>query len=171
MHRPVLLLVALASIALPAFADDPGDTGPTKLTPLQIGAIFCITRVGNDMAPVEAILTPGLKKAIARADAAEASWEKHNPGEKPPLGDGLPWQAHPDYTTQCSADHPVEGKLEARVNISYAFADDPKTNYTDTLVLKPIPDANIGDSVWRLDDVVFADSDSLRKELVSAFKP
>jgi len=164
------LAAALVAIALPTLADD-ADTGPTKLTPLQIGQIFCISRVGNDMAPVEAIITPSLKQAIAKADALNAAWEKKNPNEKPPLGDGLPWQASPDYTANCTATGSATTGKDARIDINYAFPDDPAGNYTDVLELKGIFDSGIGDDVWRIDDVLFADKSTMRQQMVDAFKP
>jgi len=113
------------------------------------------------MAPVEAIITPTLKQAIAKADALDAAWQKKNPGEKPPLGDGLPWQASPDYTANCIAGDSATTGKDARVSISYAFADDPAGNYTDMLELKPVFDKDIGDNVWGLDDVMFADKSTM----------
>lgn len=168
---PVALVTATVFAgAFPVLADD-ADTGPTKLTPLQIGQIFCISRIGNDMAPVEAIITPSLKQSIAKADALDAAWQKKNPGEKPPLGDGLPWQASPDYTANCTAsDSTVAGK-DAHVSISYAFAEDPAANYTDMLELKTILDKNLGDTVWRIDDVLFTDKTTMRQQMIDAFKP
>ncbi|MEO8882150.1 MAG: hypothetical protein ABI377_01835 [Devosia sp.] len=166
----VFLIAVLFASALPALADD-ATSGPTKLTPLQIGQVFCISRVGNDMAPVEAIVTPSLKQAIAKADALDAAWQKKNPGEKPPLGDGLPWQASPDYTANCTASDSATTGKDARVNISYSFADDPAGNYTDVLELKPELDKDIGDNVWRIDDVMFADKSTMRQQMVDAFKP
>jgi len=164
----VFLTATLFAGALPAFAD---DAGPTKLTPLQIGQIFCISRIGNDMTPVEAIITPSLKQAISKADAQNAAWQKKNPGEKPPLGDGLPWQASPDYTTNCTASGSATTGNDARIDISYAFADDPAANYTDVLELKAIFDKSIGDNVWRIDDVMFADKSTMRQQMIGAFKP
>ena len=165
-----LLTAVLLATALPVLADDP-DIGPTKLSPLQIGQIFCISRVGNDMAPVEAIVTPSLKQAIAKADVLNAAWQKKRPDEKPPLGDGLPWQASPEYTTNCTASDSATTGKDARVNISYAFADYPAGNYTDVLELKPIFNKDIGDNVWRIDDVMFADKSTMRQQMVDAFKP
>jgi hypothetical protein len=165
-----LLATALLATAFPALADET-DAGPTKLTPLQIGQIFCISRAGNDMAPVEAIVTPSLKAAITKADALDAAWEKKNPGEKPPLGDGLPWQASPDYTANCTAGDSATMGKDARVDINYVFADDPSGNYTDVLELKPVIDKTIGDTVWRINDVLFTDKTTMQQQMIDAFKP
>ncbi len=121
------------------------------------------------MAPIEAIITPGLKKAIAKADALDAAYEKKNPGEKPPLGDGLPWQSSPDYSAKCTADAPSSTAKEARVSITYAFDGAPSV--TDTLLLRPVPNPDMGDEVWRIDDVLYADKSGMRQEMLDAFKP
>ena len=66
---------------------------PAALTPEHIAQIFCLARIGNDMAPVEGLLTPGLTSAIAAAEAENAVIAAQHPDEKPPLGDGIPWQS------------------------------------------------------------------------------
>lgn len=169
--RHLALAVMLLALPLPAFADDAADSGPITLSPQQVGDIFCIARLGNDMAPIEAIITPSLKKAIAKADALDAAWEKKNPGEKPPLGDGVPWQSTPDYAPKCVADNAVAKADTATVNINYSFPDDAAGNYTDVLQLKPVPDPEMGDNVWRIDDVTFPDKTTMRQNLIDAFKP
>ncbi len=172
MCRFALPLLLLAASALPAFAADSSDVdAPVKLSPLQIGQIFCIARAGNDMAPIEAIVTPTLAKAIAKADTLNAAWAKKHPGEEPPLGDGLPWQATTDYTANCTADHASSTATTAQVEVSYAFTGDAAANYTDTLMLSAMPDATMGDKVWRIDDVVFADKSHMRQAMIDAFKP
>ena len=167
--RQLALAVILLALPFPAFADD--TDGPTKLSPQQIGDIFCITRLGNDMAPIEAIITASLKKAIAKADALDRAWEKKNPGEEPPLGDGIPWQNSQDYAPKCVADHASATADAATVSINYSFPDDAAANFTDVLQLKPVPDPIMGDKVWRIDNVVFPDKTDMRQALIDAFKP
>ena len=167
--RQFALALLLDALPFPAFADD--ADGPTRLSPQQIGDIFCITRLGNDMAPVEAIITPSLKKAIAKADALDAAWEKKNPGEKPPLGDGIPWQSSQDYAPKCVADHAIATADAAPVSINYNFPDDAAANFTDVLQLKPVPDPEMGDKIWRIDDVGFPDKTDMRRNMIDAFKP
>ena len=167
--RQFALALLLVALPFPAFADD--ADGPTRLSPQQIGDIFCITRLGNDMAPVEAIITPSLKKAIAKADALDAAWEKRNPGEKPPLGDGIPWQSSPDYAPKCAADHAVTGADSGSIAIAYSFPDDAAANFTDIVQLKLVPDPIMGDKIWRIDDVTFPDKTGMRQAMIDAFKP
>ena len=169
---PIVALLAILVLALasPASAAEAANYGPVRLTPLQIGQIFCLARVGNDMAPIEAMLTPSLRKAIGKAEALDAAYAKKHPGEKPPLGDGLPWQSAPVYTPNCSAAAAVGATdAEARVDITYAFDGAP--SLTDTLLLRPVPHPEMGDQVWRLDDVLFGGKSGMRQEMLDAFKP
>jgi len=162
-------LPAFATILL-ALGSGPASAQMITLSPGQIGAIFCIARVGNDMAPVEAILTPELGAAIAAAEARNDAIQKQYPDEKPPLGDGIPWQTHPDYAAQCKAGDVTLQMDESRVAIAYAFPEYREGNFTDTLVLKLVADSEMPEQkVWRIDDVVYATEGDLRDTLVSAF--
>jgi hypothetical protein len=161
------LVTALACLAAPAFAD---DAGPIKLSPLQIGQVFCIGRLGNDMTPVEAILTPSLQQAIAAADKRNAAWAKKHPGDEPPLGDGLPWQSTPDYAETCTASHPTASPAQAGVSIDYAYPDVPDSAFSDVLKLQLIKDRHLDDTAWRIDDITLSDGRTMRGELLAAFK-
>ena len=160
---------AIATILLLAFpvAAQSADNGPIKLSPQQIGDIFCIARVGNEMAPVEDLITPSLKKSIAAAEKLEAAYGKKHPGENPPLGDGLPWEDSAAYAPKCSATAAASTADAAAVTISYSFPD-KSADFADVLRLVAVPDAVMGGKVWRIDDVSFEQNDSMRKELVSA---
>src|SRR5690606_11530333 len=97
MPRLAALCLVLAPAATPA-----APQLATGLEPAQIGAIYCLAMVGGDMAPVSGLLTPALATAIAAAEAENDAYEAALPGDKPPLGDGLPWQAGADYTPRCA---------------------------------------------------------------------
>lgn len=140
----------------------------TGLTPEQLGEVFCIGRVASDMAVVAGILTPELSAAIADAEARNAAWEEANPGEKPPLGDGIPWQAWPDYASQCMVEQVSFEMDEARVWIAYSYSVEPSANFSDVLNLRLVP-GPYGSNVWRLDNVGYATDGDLRTALVSAF--
>jgi hypothetical protein len=89
---PVLLATSLA--ALPAVADD----GAIGLKPEQISRIFCLSRVASDEGAITGLLSPDLSAEIEQAWARNAAWsEAHAADEKPPLGDGIRWQAWPDH--------------------------------------------------------------------------
>jgi hypothetical protein len=168
LARTAILLACLAGTAAPAFADD--DAGPIKLGPLQIGQLFCIGRLGNDMTPVEAILTPSLQQAIAAADKRNVAWAKKHPGDEPPLGDGLPWQSTPDYAAICTASHPTASAAQAGVSIDYAYPDVPGSAFSDVLKLRLVNDPHLDDTAWRIDDITLSDGRTMRGELLAAFK-
>jgi len=161
--------IAFASLAL-ALTTLPAAAQMITISPAQIGQIFCISRLGNDMAPVQGLLTPALTQAIADAEKLDAAWAAKNPGEKPPLGDGLPWQTFQDYAPQCAAGTVETGKDGALVEINYAFPDSPAANFTDKLHLTPVEDQTVGATVWRIDNIEYANAGGdLRSVLVSAF--
>ena len=164
MHR----IITLASIAL-ALATLPASAQMATISPQQIGQVFCIARLGNDMAPVTGLLTAGLTEAIATAEKKDADWASKNPGEKPPLGDGIPWQAYQDYAPQCTVGTIWAENGKATVNIDYAFPDAPDANFIDQLALIQVDDPAIGAAVWRIDDIAYSEGANLRAALVSAF--
>lgn len=161
MRRLAALPLALL-LAAPAFAQD-----YVILSPEQIGQIFCISRLGNDMAPVEGLVTDELDAAIELAENQNDAYEDAHPGEKPPLGDGLPWQAAPDYAAECTVGEVTLMMDEATVAIDYGFPEYPDANFTDTLKLKLV-EGEYEEKVWRIDDVAFAEG-NMRDILVSAF--
>jgi len=161
----ITLPLALVMATIPAPAQD----GPILLSPEAIGQIFCLARAGNDMAPVEGLLTDDLSFTIAKAEAENEAWAAAHPGEKPPLGDGVPWGDFPDYTPSCTVGPVAIAAGNALVTITYAFPDAPAADYSHELVLTAVPDEMIGAARWRIDNVVFADDYDLRQALNLAF--
>jgi hypothetical protein len=152
-------IAALCLFTLPAMAQD-----MVTVTPEQIGQIFCIGRLGNDEAPIRSVLTPELSAAVAAAEAESADWETKNPGEKPPLGDGVPWQGWPDYAPQCVVGT-VTPKDDAtiEVELKYSFPDNAAANWTDILVLKTV------EQQPRIDNILYSPDGNLRDALASVF--
>lgn len=147
----------------------PPPNAPPALRSDQIGQIFCFSRLGNDEAPITGLLSDELKAAIADAEAKNADWEKANPGEKPPLGDGIPWQSWPDYAPQCEVGITAWMISDAKVEIKYSFPDQPDADFTDTLLLKRSNPDGAGFSVWRIDNLAYATGSDLRTALGDAF--
>jgi hypothetical protein len=160
------LLLASSFAALPVAADD----GPATLKAEQIGQIFCLSRLGNDEGAISGLLSPDLAYAIAEAWLADEAWEAANPAEKPPLGDGIPWQAWPDYAAECSVGFATLMATDAKVEIKYGFPESPDANFTDTLLLKRIADEGLGISHWRIDNIAYATGGDLKAVLTSAFE-
>lgn len=144
---PLVLLSAL-----------PAQAQMVTISPEQIGQIFCIGSLGNDMAPVEALLTRDLSAVIADAWIKDAQAEAANPGDKPPLGDGLPWRTYPDYADGCSVGEVTMLGESAQVKIAYRFSDYPDANYTNLLILKPVAPADGTADQWRIDDIDILDA-------------
>lgn len=159
-------LVAAAFVSAPIAAD---DSQMIKLKPEQIAQIFCLSRTGNDEAVISGILTEDLMKAIDVANKKDDDYVKKNPGEKPPLGDGIPWQSAPDYADRCDIGLVTLSKTDAKVELKYSFKDYPDANFTDVLILKKIPVEGFNDGVWRIDDVFYPDGTDMRAALVEAF--
>jgi len=163
-HRFPSAIAACLLLAAPLQAAEIG------LRPEQIGEIFCLSRTGNDMAPAEALLTAPLAGAIAAAWARNDAWAAGNPGDKPPLGDGIPWQAWPDYASECRPGLVTLMRSDARVEIAYAFSDAPEAGFVDTLVLRRVAlDTRFGGEGWRIDNVLHATGDDLRSALEESF--
>jgi hypothetical protein len=160
----VLLVAGFTSV--PALADDT----MAILKPEQIGQIFCLSRTGNDEAVIQGVMTPELTTAIADAVAKNDVWETANPGEKPPLGDGLPWSTWTDYAPDCTVGLVTLMKTDAKVEIAYGFPDQPDGNYTDTLLLKKVDMADVQTSFWRIDNVAYAGGGDFRAQLLTAFE-
>lgn len=163
----LVALVATLAVPLPALAE---ESTMVTLKANQIGQIFCLSRIGNDEAVIEGLLTADLRKAIDEANKKEAAYEAKYPGEKPPLGDGIPWQSAPDYAAKCETGLVTLSKTDAKVELNYAFPDDPAANFTDTLILKKIEQPDYGVGFWRIDNVVYPDGTDLKGVLVSAFE-
>ena len=168
-----IALLATALTTLPVQAA--GDTEPVGqmvvLKANQIGQIFCLSRLGNDEAVISGILTDDLQKAIKVAEQKDADYAKKNPGEEPPLGDGLGWQSSPDYGDSCEVGLVTLSKTDAKVEIKYTFKDYPDGSYTDVLILKKVPIDGMDVGYWRIDDVIYPDGSDMKQLLITAFEP
>jgi hypothetical protein len=167
-----LVLAAFAAMAFsaPAVADDSEPVGQmVVLKAGQIGQIFCLSRIGNDEAVVAGILTDDLEAALTAAEQKNADYAKTYPGEKPPLGDGVPWQSSPDYARRCDVGLVTLSKSDARVEIKYGFENDPAADYVDTLILKKVPVDGMDIGYWRIDDVLYPDGTGMKDSLAAAF--
>src|SRR6185312_9010311 len=121
MRLTILAALLCSSLALPAWAGDNEPKGQmVVLKANQIGQIFCLSRTGNDEAVIAGILTADLQKAIKVAEQKDDDWAKKNPGEKPPLGDGIGWQSSPDYADKCEIGLVTLSKTDAKVEIKYS---------------------------------------------------
>jgi len=136
----------------------------------DVAQIFCIAVIADDEAPLRALLTPELAGRIADAEAQDAEIAAKAPDEKPPLGDGIPWQSWPDSAQTCTPDTPILMMDEASIAVRYHFDAAPDADYADTLKLKLL-EQSFGQKLWRIDDIVYAGDGTLRDALTMAFMP
>lgn len=164
-------LTAIGILPLVLLTGLPAQAQMVTISPEQIGQIFCIGRQGNDMAPVLALTSPVLNAAIAYAEARSAAIQLAAPDEKPPLGDGVPWQSWQDYAPQCTVGEIKTSATMTGVSIDYAFPDQPDANWSDTLVLVPVVTKPGMPPFLRIDDITYATGGALQSALVDAFAP
>jgi hypothetical protein len=139
--RSVVLVGPLLAVALfPGVVTASDD-------PRAVGEAFCKARLGNDEAATLGLLTPALREAIKEAEARRDIIAKAAPDEKPPLGDGIPYQAFPDVAETCEV---IETAGQSEVQVRYSFADAPDAGWTDRLKL-----VTEGGKVL-VDDVIYA---------------
>lgn len=134
----------------------------------EVAQAFCAARVKDDEAATRALLTPALLKEIAEAERRNDIVAKEAPGDKPPLGDGIPYQAFQDAVATCTPGAEQEVSGRRRIALTYTYAGAPE-KWTDRLVL-----ALEGERLL-VDDIVFAnvadgtEDLTLRQVLLSAF--
>ncbi len=104
-------------------------------TPQQVGAAFCAARMKNDEKQVRALLSPSLLEVIEEAETRNDAIAKATPDEKPPLGDGIPWQGFPDQAPLCKAGEAKQVPGRTEVLVRYEFPDTPNAGWTDKLLL------------------------------------
>ena len=97
-----------------------------------------------------ALMTPSLLKVIAEAKARNDVIAKATPDEKPPFGDGIPYQSFPDAAPGCEAGEVVEKPGRTEAEVTYRFPDTPNADWTDRLKLVPEGDKLL------VDDILFA---------------
>ncbi len=157
----VILSIGLAAVLLasPAAAqeDDPGAL---------LGRLFC--HAGNEgEKAVRYLLTRSLNaeidKALAKNDVIAAA----NPDEKPPLGDGVPFQAYQDVAPECRVGSVATAGDVVHVDVEHRFPDTPAANWTDRLVVRT------EDGLARIDDILYGPEKfelGLRDVLDTAFR-
>lgn len=155
-----LAIAAALFFAVPAFAADDAAA---------LGQAFCDARLKNDDAAVAALASPDLKKAIDEAQSKNDALAKSAPGDKPPLGDGMPYQSFTDKPVKCEVGAVTAGDTPGSqtVAINYVFPDQPDSNWTDRLIVVDAGGKKALDNVLYTDD---SGGGSLRDALVEMFQ-
>lgn len=93
---------------------------------------FCAARVaGNDQA-VRAMLSPSLLDLVTDAEDRSRIVAAANPDEKPPFGDGIPFQSFPDRPETCAPAAVTGSGME--IDVTYGFSGQPEAGWTDRIV-------------------------------------
>lgn len=138
-----VLSVLMPSIAMACSIHD-------KMAYHAVAEDFCTFIEGNRNAPSAKLFTPELLSAIHHAEAINAKIQKANPTEKPPLGDGVPYQAYQDHADFCRPGTNLHIDHQLMMEVQYIFPDAPDANWTDRLKL--VKDKN---GTWKIDDIIY----------------
>ena len=164
LKRSLLAAVLISMAASGASAED-----RPKSAAAAFGATFCLMKDNPPGADLMVLVTPSLADEITKALAKNDEIQKAHPDEKPPLGDGIPFQSYPDVSPKCEVGK-VEGEgAGAVVEIRHGFPEAPSADYSDRIVL--------GEGWTRgtvgIDDVLYGasgDNGTLRRTLAEAFE-
>jgi hypothetical protein len=158
--RIVLSLVAAAAFcASPAAAGDDDRGG-------LVGRLFCQMRSEGEPA-IRYLLTRSLTAEIDRALDKNEAIAAARPDEKPPLGDGVPFQAYQDFAPECRVAQVATADGGFNVDVEHVFADQPAGNWTDRLVIVT------EDGLAKIDDILYGPEKfetGLRDVLATAFR-
>lgn len=143
----------------PAAAEENGSAA-------LLGTLFCQLR-GEGEPVLRYLVTRSLSEAIDKALAKNDAIAAAHPEEKPPLGDGVPFQAYPDHAPVCriKAVAPLEGGIG--VEIEHQFPDQPSASWTDRLVVKT------EEGLAKIDDILYGPEKfetGLRGALATVFR-
>ena len=93
---------------------------------------YCAAIIANDEAKAEMLLSDSLLLAITKARETNRLFEAAHPGDKPPLGDGLPLTGYPDRPSTCTPTDIRDGSVTLRYELAYA----PEAGWQDKLIFE-----------------------------------
>lgn len=137
--------------------------------PASIADAFCKARLADDEPATLKLLTPSLVKVIDEAKARSDVIARATPDEKPPFGDGIPYQSFPDVAEGCEVGSISEKAGSIEIEVKYLFSKTPNADWTDRLKL-----VTEGDKIL-VDDILYANvangepDQGLRQALFEAF--
>ncbi|MCX7299754.1 MAG: hypothetical protein NTX73_05125 [Rhodobacterales bacterium] len=108
---------------------------------------YCAAAIRFDEGAAENLMTPALRDLIAQARAANDAFLKKYPGDKPPLGDGLPLTGYQDATESCVP----ESVTETSAVLIYAPASSPSDIWRDQIEFEAQADGTLAVS-----DILYA---------------
>jgi hypothetical protein len=119
-----------------------------KMAYRAVAERFC-TFLDGKRQPGTDLFTPSLLKIIAAAQAKNNMIAKAHPDEKPPLGDGIPYQAFPDQAIFCRPGQNLHSEHQLYMEVAYIFPDEPDADWVDHLKL-----VKVGTD-WKIDDIIY----------------
>jgi hypothetical protein len=138
-------------------------------TQQEVGTAFCAARVANDEQQVRALLAPSLLKVIEEAERRNDAIAKATPDEKPPLGDGIPYQGFPDHAPVCKAGEAKQISGRTELEVRYEFPHAPDAGWTDSLVLVETGNGLLIDDILYQIPANHTEQIGLRSVLFNAF--
>lgn len=158
--RMILWLAVAAVLSASPAATQESDPGAL------IGRLFCQMRSEGEPA-IRYLLTRSLlteiDKALAKNDVIAAA----RPDEKPPLGDGVPFQSYQDFAPDCRVKAVAAAGGSFNVDVEHAFPGQAEANWTDRLVVRT------EDGLAKIDDILYGPEKfetGLREVLATAFR-
>jgi len=121
-------------------------------SPEEIATQYCTLITTHQPDTMGPLLTPSLTALMQQAQALSDAKAQQYPEDKPPLGDGIPYQTHPDDAPICRVVRTSGGAHRQTVTIFREFPEDPRANWADHLLLKR------HQGQWRIDDVRYQDT-------------
>jgi len=112
-----------------------GANADTEADARQLGEIFCTLGKGGGQFGRMYLVTRSLTQAINDAQKKNDEIAAAQPDEKPPLGDGIPYQSFPDEAPVCAPGKLTDKGREQVVEITYSFPGMADASWTDRLVL------------------------------------
>jgi hypothetical protein len=138
-------------------------------TPEDVARAFCAARVSSSDEATRKVLSHGLLDAIAEAEKRNAAAQAAMPDDKPPLGDGIPYQSFPDVPEACAPGKVTVVGNVTEVGVVYSFASSPNAGWTDVLLLAPGGEGYLIDDIRLLGSADGSDAVLLSDVLKSAF--
>lgn len=128
---------------------------------------FCSLRQADGGAARLYLLSPSLMAAVMGALEENARLQAETPDEKPPLGDGVPYQSRQDFAPECEPGATAREGNAIVADVVYSFPDAPDAGWTDRLVL-----IEGEGGTYLVDDIRYGpegEEDTLRGVLEEAF--
>lgn len=158
--RMILSFAAAAFLSASPAAAEESDPGGLA------GRLFCQMRSEGEPA-IRYLLTRSLIAEIDKALAKNDTIATARPDEKPPLGDGVPFQSYQDHAPECRVGAVAAVGRGFNVDVEHVFPDQPAGSWTDRLVVVT------EDGLAKIDDILYGPENfetGLRDVLATAFR-